>query len=184
MPRSAAIALDYDGTITTGDQRQIRHLKSFCESQNVNLYLNTARPQEYCKRPDARTKMLMGTQKMNRHHCLVDKDPVVSKVINMQKIAKKERLLSWRRAILVDDLAENIRGVKEAGFSGIKVNPKFGITSKTVDELKEFVLKWKKQDVSYRGASQCGATRRSRMIYIKCAMLVAAAVLVVLSMVL
>lgn len=130
---STALVLDIDGTIDTADPLQLKRIVDFTETHGVNRYINTARSQGYCRDPDHLTTSIVGPKSHRKHHCLVDPDPPVSKVLNMEKIRRREQVDDPRCVVLIDDRPENIKAVRDAGYSAIKVNARTGIRSDTVN---------------------------------------------------
>lgn len=126
MPR-AALALDIDGTLTTGAPRAVGRLTDYAEANGIPVHINTARPAAYCADPDPWT---LDIAARDRHHCLVHPDPVASKVANMRAIQGDA---APECALLVDDRPENVAGVRAHGFGGIGVDASTGITEATVD---------------------------------------------------
>lgn len=182
MVSSCVIALDYDYTISTGSPLAMKNLREMCKRNRVPIYLNTARPPEYCKSPNKLTTSLTGTSK-KRLHCLVNDDPPTSKVLNMKRIAKLEKMdkKDYHRLVLVDDRPENIDAVKKKGFSGIKVKARSGIDYNTLTQLEAFVEKQSLRTPKhlYRG---CGVGRRKT--YLKIALVIIAILCVLLAMLL
>ena len=130
---SAALVLDIDGTLDTAHRKQVERLVSYTDKNGVERYINTARSQEYCRDPDPLTTDIAGPKTHGKHHCLIHPDPPTSKVMNMDKIRKREQIDDARCLVLIDDRPENIEAVQEAGYSGILVNERRGIRKKTVD---------------------------------------------------
>ena len=149
---SAALAYDIDGTLDTADPKQVRRLHEYTEKHGIGRYINTARSQAYCDDPDPVSTDVAGPKSHRRHHCLVDDDPPVSKVINMEKIRRREGIADPRCVLLIDDRPENIEAVNEAGFTGIKVNAKRGIREDTVDKVQR-KLRSCLSDKKQRGAA-------------------------------
>tara|TARA_B110000046_G_scaffold158354_1_gene170281 strand:- start:58 stop:606 length:549 start_codon:yes stop_codon:yes gene_type:complete len=136
---SAALVLDIDGTIDTADPLQLQRIVEYTDKHNVNRYINTARSQGYCRNPDDLTTTIAGPKSHARHHCLVHPDPPVSKVMNMEKIRRREQIDDPRCVVLVDDRAENIKAVRAAGYSAIKVRSRTGIRRGTVNSAQRLV---------------------------------------------
>lgn len=126
-----ALALDIDGTITTGDRAQVLRLQREAGRLGFPTFINTARPNAYCHAPDSETLLLAD---QTRHHCLVHPDPPTSKVLNMRAIQRSARVAESRNVILVDDRPENVEEVRRAGFGAIEVDALRGIRSETVDD--------------------------------------------------
>tara|TARA_B110001450_G_C17531465_1_gene444822 strand:- start:305 stop:847 length:543 start_codon:yes stop_codon:yes gene_type:complete len=136
---SAALVLDIDGTLDTADRKQVERLVNYTDNHGVQRYINTARSQEYCRDPDPLTTEIAGPKSHGKHHCLIDPDPPTSKVINMDKIRKRERIDDARCLVLIDDRPENIEAVQEAGYSGILVKERRGIRKKTVNKAQRIM---------------------------------------------
>ena len=131
MPSQAAIALDIDGTITTGDANALRHLMMHTQRIGVApLYVNTARDQRYCDRPDVTSTALVAPE---RSFCRpVGGDAVEWKIRNMHRMVEEEGVEKPECAVLIDDRMENIAAVRSHGFTGVLVDPTTGVTDKTV----------------------------------------------------
>lgn len=121
---TAALGLDIDGTLNTGDPTAIRQLLRHARSSGVDVHINTARPPIYCADPDQDTTAVAPRAK---HHCLVHRDPPTSKVLNMRRIQQLSGVENPRCNILVDDRPENIEAVRRHGFSGVLVDERTGI---------------------------------------------------------
>jgi len=131
MPSRAAIALDIDGTITTGDPSALGRLVEHAQRAGVApLYVNTARNQRYCNRPDATSTVWVAPE---RSFCRPSGgDPVEWKIRNMHRMVKDAGVEDPACAVLIDDRTENIAGVVSHGFSGVLVDPTTGVTHDTV----------------------------------------------------
>lgn len=130
----AALALDIDDTLTTADPAAVADLSAYAESRDVPVYINTARVQAYCDRPDDDTLGVVG--EASRHFCRPPGGhPVYHKVANMERIAHRAGV-SRECAVLVDDRPENVRAVELAGFRGVLVDGRVGITHEVADEVK------------------------------------------------
>lgn len=136
---SAALVLDIDGTLDTADRKQVERLVGYTDKHGVERYINTARSQEYCRDPDPLTTDIAGPKSHGKHHCLIHPDPPTSKVMNMDKIRKREQIDDARCLVLIDDRPENIEAVQEAGYSGIMVSEHRGIRKKTVDKAQRLM---------------------------------------------
>ncbi len=133
MKGKAAIALDIDGTMTTADPEALQMLSDRAkDNQLSDLYINTARDERYCRDPSRIT-----TQWVSKENSLCRPmygDPVEWKIKNMKRMIEREGVTP-ECAVLIDDLSENIAGVKSHGYIGIKVNATKGITKDTVREV-------------------------------------------------
>lgn len=174
--------LDIDGTIDTADKKQLRRIVSYTNNKKgVKRHINTARSQAYCDKPDGLTWPGIATKA--KHHCLVpQKDPPRSKVINMEKIMKMEKIKEKKCVVLIDDRPENIQAVRKAGFSAIKVHEGTGIQKETVDKAHRIINGCLANHSKMRGVStmhgdNCGHTRR---LLLRLAILAAIVLLLVL----
>jgi hypothetical protein len=129
------LVLDIDGTIDTANQTALNELLKFANANKIDIYINTARPQIYCADPDW-LSLQFTTQ--NKHYCIVHPHPPISKVINMQTI-KSITNADPKKIVLIDDRPENILAVRNAGFSAIQVDDKYGVQHNTVREFKHIV---------------------------------------------
>lgn len=136
---SAALVLDIDGTIDTANPKEVDRLVTYTDKHGVNRYVNTARSQAYCRDPGKLTTDIVGPKSHGTHYCLVHPDPPVSKVMNMEKIARRERIDNSKCLVLIDDRPENIEAVKEAGFSAIQVNAHTGIRKRHVNRAQRLL---------------------------------------------
>ena len=110
-----SLALDADGTLTTGDEVAIRHLLEDMKRRKVPVYLNTARLGP--RRVTEQVEMLRWIPEHTRHLCRTPTQDVrQAKVLNLHYIRARE---GTQHVILVDDLADNVHAALEAGFSGV-----------------------------------------------------------------
>lgn len=152
---TAALGLDIDGTLNTGDPTAIRRLLRHARSSGVDVHINTARPPIYCADPDRDTTAVAPRAK---HHCLVHRDPPTSKVLNMRRIQKLSGVQNPKCNILVDDRPENIEAVRRHGFSGVLVDERTGIDTAATEATMRIL----DECASARPAARDGAKRRSR----------------------
>ena len=145
-PASSALALDIDGTITTADQRVVNDLVAAARASGAHVAINTARPTQYCDSPFEMTARLAARE---HHHCcawalrdllfgssasqLAQVPPC--KVSNMDAIAGASGVRRRACAILVDDRPENVLVVSRAGYTGVLVDARSGITEAVAHSL-------------------------------------------------
>lgn len=138
QPR-AALALDIDGTLTTGDSSAIASLLSLAKDERVPVYVNTARPPSYCVAPSHESRDVALT---SRHYCLRSEEARTveeSKVLNMKSIAADARVQRPECVILIDDQKSNVDAVERAHFAGVHVDARSGITRETVDRVSNLL---------------------------------------------
>lgn len=142
---SSVLCLDIDGTITTAKKDILNTLIDISNNNNTEIFINTARPQEYCENYWKHTGDFATKEKHKCFNGILDESNIVnsvsdSKVKNMNEIFQemKHRKPNLQKScvILVDDLLSNIKAVENAGFGGIHVHEEFGIDSNTIVEIK------------------------------------------------
>lgn len=130
----SALALDIDGTITTANDRVVWNLVQSARALGAHIAINTARPSLYCFEPDDETARLAAVED---HYCYTGKSWLFrnlvhnvpeSKVQNMEKIQAKGKVARRECCFLVDDRRENVQAIDEAGYTGIHVDYRKGIT--------------------------------------------------------
>ena len=129
---SSAVALDIDGTIDVA-QSDVLGLVQSARALGAHVAINTARPQLYCDSPDPLTLRLAARE---HHYCghahilfnALFADVPAKKVENMGSIAGRVGVQRRSCVVLVDDRPENIEAVERAGYTGILVNERTGIT--------------------------------------------------------
>ena len=126
-----ALALDIDGTLTTGDADEIRRLVEAGKKYGFQTHINTARSLAYCANPDRKTSLYLAPKKL--HHCLTDPNPPTAKVKNMHTIQNMSNVADPKCVVLIDDRPENVAAVRRQGFSAIKVSEATGIREQTVN---------------------------------------------------
>ena len=139
-PCPSVLALDIDGTITPADQRVVLNLVQAARNLGAHIAINTARPQMYCDSPDALTTRLTARE---HHYCgsawvlwnALVADVPKSKVANMDAIAAVSDVQRRACALLVDDRIDNISAANRAGYAGILVHERTGITQPVVKEI-------------------------------------------------
>lgn len=138
----SALALDIDGTITTADQRLVLDLVQSARGLGAHVAINTARQQAYCEQPDTLTTRLTARE---HHYCahawfmynaFIADIPKV-KVANMEAIAQAAGVQRPECALLIDDRPENVAAVNRAGYTGILVNQRSGITRNIAQGILE-----------------------------------------------
>ena len=129
----AAIGLDIDGTITTGDPDAIQRIVDVAHTLDVPVFINTARPEKYCANPGDLTTRYVDRE---NHYCLPWRRFVdVEREVAEQKVRHMAHHITERRecSILVDDVERNVREVNNAGYTGIQVQ--YGIQGVTADRV-------------------------------------------------
>ena len=138
-----------------------------CELQPGSV-INTARPQFYCDDPDKLTSRLAARENhlCGSHPWLPTRslagavvwgmlaDVPKSKTDNMG-VAASSCSVPRACALLVDDRPENIQAVERAGYTGILVDERRGITSAVARDIMEH-LKRCAHEASLPGASRSG----------------------------
>ena len=148
----AAIALDIDGTLLpdgcTLNENVMTRLDEINHKCGGNsMFINTARAQSYCKCPDDFTLQLAHK---DDHFCWNSnlersfKNMPVSKVNNMDSILtrineRKEYDIKKECVVIIDDIDINIESIKENGYHGLHVDPEYGITDSTINELESYL---------------------------------------------
>lgn len=142
----AVVCLDIDGTITTADDAVLTKMMSSINDTDTAVYINTARPRQYCDFWYEETEMF--APKTN-HKCFngelnvfdVTSSVAQSKLSNMNEtydeVKQVNSTLERSCVILIDDLDTNIDIVKSNGYDGIKVDPYHGITNDTLQVLQQ-----------------------------------------------
>ena len=149
-PCHSLLALDIDGTITTADQHVVAELVRAARAAGAHVVINTARPQLYCNEPEPElTSHLVARAD---HYCgsnpwcptgtlagavvwSILADVPKSKLENMDAAASRCSVRRRDCALLVDDRPENIRAVERAGYTGILVDERTGITSRIAHDI-------------------------------------------------
>tara|TARA_B110000483_G_scaffold61379_1_gene76332 strand:- start:5690 stop:6157 length:468 start_codon:yes stop_codon:yes gene_type:complete len=144
---TSVLCLDIDGTITTAEPDTLNHLLQFTNERRpkTDIFINTARPQSYC---DHFWKSTREFATQEKHKCFngnIDTNNITqsvaqSKVRNMDQIYNETKLMNPNLQkpchILIDDMNTNIAEVKKAGYDGILVDAKTGISQETINEIK------------------------------------------------
>ena len=141
-PAPSALALDIDGTITTADQRVVFGLVAAARALGAEVAINTARAQAYCDAPDELTTRLTARE---NHYCasawvlwnILIEDIPARKVTNMDRIVAGAHVQRRSCALLVDDRLENVAAANRAGYTGILVDGRTGITPRTAQRILE-----------------------------------------------
>eukprot|EP00966_Prymnesium_polylepis_P031345 729155-Prymnesium_polylepis.2 len=139
-PAPSALALDIDGTITPADPQVVLGLVQAARKLGAEIAINTARSQGYCDSPDELTTRLTARE---HHYCassyilynVLIEDIPQRKVANMEAIAQVAHLQRRHCALLVDDRPENVEAVNRAGFTGILVHARWGITPSVAQQV-------------------------------------------------
>lgn len=134
---SVALAFDIDNTITTTSPRSMQRLHDLEHDPRIQMYVNTARPQEYCDNPAHVSTRLVPA---SRHYCRSDLSVRKSKRDNMERISAREGILPRRKcSVLIDDLEENVSSAHSAGFSAVRVDPRHGVDACVLHAIDDIV---------------------------------------------
>lgn len=150
VPCHSLLALDIDGTITTADQQVVAELVRDARDAGSHVVINTARPQLYCDDPEpeltshlvARENHFCGSNRFCPTRTLAGAvvwgilgDIPKSKVENMDLAASSCGVTRRSCALLVDDRPENVHAAERAGFTGVLVDERTGITSRIAYDI-------------------------------------------------
>ena len=175
---NGALALDIDGTLTTGDADEIRRLVEASKKYGFQTHINTARSLAYCEHPDRETSLYLAPKKL--HHCLTDPNPPTAKVKNMHTIQGMSNVDNPKCVVLVDDRPENVAAVRRQGFSAIKVSEATGIEKRTVNKAINIMGQCAMKASTQRGVSNAPPRpQSSRSMYLRIAIVALIVLLVV-----